>query len=230
MKSFWSLWRRSLLAALLSAAAIASPAQGNTEAAAVDALSPAETLLFETDHLATIAHPSKLEYHFSWDGANAFEDRVILTLTGDGPLHDVEPDYLSGVQHVAYPPVEQSHGNPLLLFFLEHDLREMQRETKGTTGYFRRLIRLALAKADLKVESTTVAVGGRQLPARRVMIEPFRADPNAASRYPRLAGKTYEFILADEVPGQIVTIATHVASADGKTQTSRVDWAGLTPM
>ncbi len=229
MKAAASFWRGPILAAMFAVAAISAPANANAEAAA-DELTAAETLLFESDHLASIAHPAKLEYHFSWDGANPFEDRIVLTLKGDGPLHDVEPDYLSGVQHVGYPAVEQSRGNPLLLFFLEHDLREMQRETQGTTGYFRRLIRAALAQADLKIESTTVAVGGRQVPARRVLIEPYRADPNAAKRYPRLAGKTYEFILADEVPGQIVTLATRVVSADGKTQTSRVDWAGLTPM
>jgi hypothetical protein len=223
-----------VLAALLSVAAISMPAQANAQtqaqAAAADELNAAETLLFETDHLASIGHPARLEYRFSWDGANSFADRIVLTVKGDGPLHDVESDYLSGLQHVAYPPVEQSRGNPLLLFFLEHDLREMQRETKGSTGYFRRLIRLALAQADLKIEPTTVAIDGRQVAARRVLIEPYRTDPNAASRYPRLVGKSYEFVLADEVPGQIVTLATHVVAADGKTQTARVDWAGLTPM
>jgi hypothetical protein len=238
MKNLTSFWRNSLLGALLSLAAISAlgqaqaepPAPAQAQTAAADELNPAETLLFETGHLASIAHPAKLEYRFSWDGSAAFTDRIILTIKGDGPLHDVEADYLSGVQHVAYPPVEQSRGNPLLLFFLEHDLREMQRETKGTTGYFRRLIRLALAQPNLKIESTNVAVGDRQVAARRVLIEPYRSDPNAASRYPRLAGKTYEFILADEVPGQIVSLATRVVTADGKSQTARVDWAGLTPM
>jgi hypothetical protein len=240
MKTAPSLRRGCLLAALLIIAAISveAPLQANAQAGAAqnapaagaDELNAVETLLFETDHLASIAHPAKLEYRFSWDGSAAFEDRIVLTLKGEGPLHDVESDYLSGVQHVAYPPVEQSRGNPLLLFFLEHDLREMQRETQGTTGYFRRLIRVALAKPDLKIEPTTVAVGGRKVAARRVMIEPYRADPNATSRYPRLIGKTYEFILADEVPGQIVTLATHVVTADGKLQTARVDWAALTPM
>jgi hypothetical protein len=231
--------RRSLLNVLLivSALAVGAPAQANAQAASTentqaagDELNAVEALLFETDHLASIAHPAKLEYRFSWDGSAAFEDRIVLTLKGEGPLHDVESDYLSGVQHVAYPPVEQSRGNPLLLFFLEHDLREMQRETQGSPAYFRRLIRLALARADLKIEPTTVAVGNRQVSARRVVIEPYRSDPNAATRYPRLVGKTYEFILADDVPGQIVTLATHVVSAEGKTQTARVDWAALTPM
>jgi hypothetical protein len=235
MKIGASSWLASMLTVSVFLGGV--PAQANAQTAtrenpqaAADELNPVETLLFETDHLASIAHPAKLEYRFSWDGSAAFEDRIVLTLKGEGPLHDVESDYLSGVQHVAYPPVEQSRGNPLLLFFLEHDLREMQRETQGSTGYFRRLIRLALARVDLKIEPTTVAVGNRQISARRVVIEPYRSDPNAATRYPRLVGKTYEFILADEVPGQIVTLATHVVSAEGKTQTARVDWAALTPM
>jgi hypothetical protein len=227
-----SLWqgRWLVLALLLNIAAVSTPVQAIAQAAVADDVSPAEVLLFETDHLASIAHPAKLEYRFSWNGATPFDDHIVLTLKGDGPLHDVEPDYLSGVQHVAYPPVEKSRGNPLLLFFLEHDLREMQRETQGTTGYFRRLIRSALARPDLKVEPTTVTVDGRQLSAHRVLIAPYKADPNAASRYPRLAGKTYEFVLADDVPGQIVMLATHVVSADGNTQSARVDWAGLSPM
>ena len=38
-------------------------------------------------------------------------------------------------------------GNPVLLYFLERDIREMERLTGGKSGYFRKAIRLALARS-----------------------------------------------------------------------------------
>lgn len=220
----------ALVGALLLAAAFALPAAaGESVAAPAETTTAAETLMFETDHLAGIAPPVKLEYRFSWDGKEPFADRIVLAVTpAEG--RTVEPDYLSGGHHVNFPPIPGAHGNPLLLYFLEHDLREMQRETHGQADYFRRLIRRAMARPDLAIEPVEVRVSGRTVKASRIVLAPFRADPAAPSRYPRLLDKTYEFVFSTDVPGQIVSLASRVASAEGPAQTVRVEWLRASPM
>ena len=194
----------------------------------VDAVPPAtdaEVLLFETDHLAGLGLPTRLQYRFTWNGESAFEDRIVVSVDA---LHVAAVDYLSGEHHVDFPAVENARGNPLLLYFLEHDLREMQRFTGGSVSYFRRLLRRAFADPKLAVEPVAATVQGRQVMASRVGIEPFRADPNALSRYPRFAGKRYEFVLSPAVPGGIISVASVVpddgAGEGGRARTALVEW------
>ena len=199
-------------------------ARAETEASEITA---AEKLLFQTDHMANVAGASRLEYGYSRDGEHPVSDRVTLKLD---EKRSVSADYLTLSRHMAFPDVDDAHGNPLLLYFLEDDLREMNLRTNGRPDYFRRLIRRALASSALKVEATEVTVGGRTLPAQRVSIEPFRDDPNANLHYPALAGKSYEFVLASSLPGQIALLATHVPLAAGKSESVRLEWSGVGPL
>jgi hypothetical protein len=222
-------WRGLLAAALLvwghSAVALESSA-----AEAVPPATGAEILLFDTDHLSGLGLPSRLQYRFAWNGESAFEDRIVLSIDA---TRVVAIDYLSGEHHVNFPDVENARGNPLLLYFLEHDLREMQRMTGGSVTYFRRLVRRAFADPKLSVEPISAMVQGRQVSASRVSIEPFRADPSAQTRYPRLAGKRYEFVLSSAVPGGIVNVAS-VLPANGagegdRVRTALVEWTAAEP-
>lgn len=188
--------------------------------AAEGAATTAETLLFESDHLAGLPLPASLAYRFSWDGEKPFADRIVLSI--DAARH-VAVDYLSGERRIDYPVVSDARGNPLLLYFLEQDLREMQRLTGGSTGYFRRFVRRALAAPGLVVEPLTIEIAGRSVQASRLVIQPYRADPLGPSRYPELAGKTYEFIFSSAVPGHIVQLVSRVSTADGQTRTARVE-------
>lgn len=224
-----SAWRGWLAAVLLawghSAAALESPA-AEVEAPATDA----EKLLFETDHLSGLGLPTRLQYRFAWNGKSAFEDRVVLSIDAK---RLTAVDYLSGERHVNFPDVENARGNPLLLYFLEHDLREMQRMTGGSVTYFRRLLRRAFADPKLSVEPISATVRGRQVNASRVSIEPFRADPSAPTRYPRLAGKRYEFVLSPAVPGGIVNVASVLPADDAgegsHVRTALVEWTTAEP-
>lgn len=223
--------RALLRLAVLAAGALTlgfALAQDAQPPAADAASTAAEALLFETDHLAGVSAPSVLEYRFTWTGKSAFSDRVLLNV-GAAPEHSVEPDYLSGDHHVDFPSVEQARGNPLLLYFLESDLREMQRQTGGQADYFRRLIRRALSAPDLAVESIQVTADGHPVAARRVIVAPFRGDPSAPKRYPALKDKTYEFVLSPAVPGQVVSLATSVAGDDGAMQQAQLVWSRVAP-
>jgi hypothetical protein len=209
-------WAYAFAFAVLSGGAVQAQSPADT-------VTEAEKLLFQTDHMGNIGGAAKLEYRYSRDGEEPVTDRIIVTIDGQ---RSVAADYLTGSRHVEFPNIEDAHGNPLLLYFLEDDLREMGRQTQGQPDYFRRVMRRAMARPDLKVEATEVTVAGRKVPAQRVSIEPFRADPNAPNRYPTLIGKSYEFVLASALPGQIVSLTSHVPLANGKMDTVRVEWAG----
>jgi hypothetical protein len=109
---------------------------------------------------------------------------------------------------VALPPVSNAQGNPALLGFLERDINEMKRLTGGSTNYFRKRIRLALAETA-SVESITVPYGGRQVQGKRIVIRPYLNDPMQEKMQKYLA-KDYVFILSDQVPGTVYQIRSTV--------------------
>lgn len=196
----------SLLAALPALAADA----GNEPP-----LSPAQVALFESNHLKEIRHPVVLDYDFRHKGAPGgdFEDKVSadIRVVHDDGRKDVWIDFLSGTHHVNFPPALGFNGNPLLMFFLEHDIDEMHDVAGGASQYFRNRIRAAfLDRAEMR--SVEVEVNGAKHPATEIALSPFRDDPNLA-RFPAFAGKTYHFILSDAVPGSLYEISTTVPDA-----------------
>ena len=116
--------RFAVLAALSVGSALAQP------------VSPAEALLFETDHLARTKVPATLVYEFRKlsNVEPAFTDRVELEVSRSkdkGQVH-AALRFLSGTRKHTLPEVDDAHGNPVLLGFLEHDIAEMRRLTGGS--------------------------------------------------------------------------------------------------
>jgi hypothetical protein len=185
-------------------------------AAADPPLSPAQIALFETDHLKDIHHPVVLDYRFHHHGGSAgdHDDKVsaeIRDIRQDGSK-DVSIVFLSGDRRTELPPARGFSGNPLLLFFLEHDANEMHTVTGGSVQYFRNRISDAFAdRAEL--HPVEVKEGGTVVKATEIDVAPFRNDPHLA-RFPALAGKTYHFILSDAVPGSLYEISTTLAPGD----------------
>jgi hypothetical protein len=169
-------------------------------------LSAAQTALFETPHLKAITHPETLEYRFERVGIDPFADTVsvhIEQIHPDGTKY-VSFDFLSGEHHVFYPAVDNFSGNPLLMIFLEHDVQEMKTQIGVAATYFRNRVRDAFIDRAVMVDST-VAFGGKSVPARRITLKPF-ADDRRFEQLPAIQGKTYSFVLSDQVPGQIESL------------------------
>lgn len=173
-------------------------------------LTPAQTALFDSNHLKDITKPVRLEYAFKHQGGvGDFDD----TITAD--IRDVRPDgrkdvwvqFLSGTRAVNFPPAMGFNGNPLLMYFLEHDVVEMQQATGGSSGYFRNLIRAAFLDADM--HPTKVTFKGHTYDGHEIVIAPFRQDPHLA-QFPAFRDKAYRFILCDGLPGTIYQISTTV--------------------
>jgi hypothetical protein len=185
------------------------------EASAQDRISAAETLLFQTDHLKNVAPATTLSYAFRKSGSaeTGFDDTVELRVRAvDGAKH-VSVAFLSAERKSACPEVTRAEGNPVLLCFLEREIREMERLTGGKSGYFRRSIRLALARSATVVR-TRLAFAGRELAARQITITPYAEDP-LKDRIGKYASKTYVFTLSAEVPGGVYSVRSFVPSPDG---------------
>lgn len=189
-------------------------AAGVAPAASAQAISPAETLLFQTNHMQNVHAPATLTYAFHKEGSAApgFDDQVRLVL-GDGqPAATLE--FLTGPRQVPAPAVDNPEGNPVLLGFLEHDIAEMQRLTGGSRAYFRKRIRLALAQAA-HVQPHRFTYAGKGVDGREIVIVPYRDDPMHA-RFEPYVGKRYTFIVSSQVPGGIYQVRAAAAGAQGQ--------------
>ncbi|MGO8916345.1 MAG: hypothetical protein ACLQJR_10595 [Stellaceae bacterium] len=191
-------------------------------------LSPAQIALFESNHLKEINHPVVLDYRFRHRGGpeGDYEDKVsadIRTVHQDG-RKDVWIEFLSGDRRVNFPPAMGFNGNPLLMFFLEHDAMEMRAVTGGAAQYFRTRIREAFVDGAA-MHPVDVAIDGAPRHATEIEVTPFSHDPNLA-RFPAFAGKTYHFILSDAVPGSLYEISTTAQGAAPDTFEEAMTYAG----
>jgi hypothetical protein len=187
-------------------------------ASAQERISAAETLLFQTDHLKNVAPPATLSYAFTKSGSaeGGFDDTVKLRIRSVDGAKRVSVAFFTGERKIAFPEVTGAEGNPVLLCFLERDIHEMQRLTGGKSGYFRKAIRLALARSA-KVARTRVAYAGRESAASEITIAPYVDDP-LRDRIGKYASKTYVFMLSAAVRGGVYSVRSFVPSGNGATE------------
>jgi hypothetical protein len=183
---------------------------------AAQAYSPAEQALFMTDHLGSARAPTTLRYTFRHSGSlnESFEDKVTLAVTaipGQARCCAVTTEFLVGPRQINLPEVESPLGNPVILHFLERDIREMQRLTTGQPNYFRKRIRMAVFQGAT-ITDIKVPYGGAMVTAQQVVIAPYTDDPLRA-RYDKFADKQYFFTLSPAVPGGVYAIRTRINGA-----------------
>jgi hypothetical protein len=177
--------------------------------------SAAEKALFTTNHLGKLKPPLTLHYSFRKTGTleEPFSDTVDLMLSaqGDGSCCAAKARFLSGAREMRQPEVDGVEGNPAILYFLERDIREMQRLTKGSPNYFRKRIRMAVYEGA-SIRTLTLPYRGRPVAVQEISISPYLDDPNRP-RYEKLANKQYVFVLSDAVPGGLYGIRSRISGA-----------------
>lgn len=183
-------------------------------AAVAQALSPAERALFATRHLDGLRPPATLRYHYVKRGTleESFDDSVLLKLgaRADGRCCAASADFLTGARRMTLPDLEAAEGNPVLLYFLERDIREMSRRTKGQANYFRKRIRMAVFEGTQQLD-VQVRWRGASVAAREFAFTPYANDPLRA-RFEQLADKRYVVVLSEAVPGQVVALRSQLDS------------------
>lgn len=207
-----------LLPRLAATLAAGTFALANTGACADEPpkdFSAAERAIFMTDQFAKLRPPLTLNYRFHRTGSlePGFDDTASIALKaqGNGRCCDATGQFLSGERKLALPPVEGATGNPVTLYFLERDIREMERLTKGKSNYFRKRIRMAIFQGA-EQRAVNFKYRGKAVAGQEFTISPYADDPNRA-RFEQLATKRYVFTLSDAVPGGLVAIRTRVADA-----------------
>ena len=180
--------------------------------------SAAEKLVFTEAHLGNVKPPAGLRYSYVRTATakdTAFEDDALIDVTASGKsCCTVHGRFLSGSRQLAQlPDIVDAKSNPIILYFLENDIREMAKETKRRDGggYFRNRIRKAMVD-EAAVKDITVEYQGKKLPAQEVTLSPYLKDP-ARARYERLATKRYSFVLAKGVPGGVYQVSTVLPGA-----------------
>jgi hypothetical protein len=105
------------------------------------------------------------------------------------------------------------HGNPRIMYFVEHDVGEMNRRTGGAATYFRNVIRRAFVD-HAQVRPIEVALDGKTLSATEITLTPFKEDARIAV-FPGIADKQYRFVLSDDVAGGVIEIEASATSQSG---------------
>ncbi|MDR3101059.1 MAG: hypothetical protein LBV73_28840 [Paraburkholderia sp.] len=218
-------WRHTLAACL---ACCACALQGPAHATGTDDISSAERLIFMTDHLHGVAQQTELDYalHSSQPLEPGSDTVRVLVASPGNTKGDAQVSDHSGAVPL---PNAGLACNPVIIYFLERDIAEMERLTGGKRRYFQQRVRLALA-AGPKVETVTSQIGGKPVKAQQIVIQPYKDDPNA-ERFAQYTGKRYTFLIADTVPGRVVMIRTDVPGANDdfahplQTQTLRFETA-----
>jgi hypothetical protein len=208
-----SAQRYRLLDLLLSAALLACSAG----AAADQPVSAAEDRLFLSDHLGNLPPNSVLRYAYSKAGSLEAprEGTVRMTVTPStaGPGRQASVEFLTGTEKLDLPVIDAATANPVILFFLERDVREMQRRTSGQASYFRKRLRMALADAA-EIRPVTFKFAGQSVSGQEITVRPYRDDP-LKTRFEQMAGKIYTFMFSDQVPGMLYQMRTVVDAPSG---------------
>lgn len=206
-----------LIRALAGAALALTLLGGPAPAAAAEDYSEAERALFMSNQIGNVKPPTTLRYRYRKAGSlePGFDDRVEVALRAQpgGGCCAASAQFLTGERRLSLPEVEAAEANPVILYFLERDVREMQRLTKGQQAYFRKRIRMAVYQSAT-VRPVTLSWQGREVPGREIVISPYADDPMRA-RFEKLADKQYVFTLSDAVPGGVYALRSRVAGTAG---------------
>lgn len=167
--------------------------------------------MFLDDHLAGITADASLNYQFTHreTALPDIQDTVTVSVRAD-PARGriVNAEFLHEERKLSLPEVDHAEANPVVLYFLEHDVRAMRKRLGGMENYFRKRIRLALAN-DARIEPVSFEYGGVARKGSRVEVTPYLGDPNT-DRFKGMDGKRYQFTLSTEVPGGVYEIRTSV--------------------
>ena len=164
-----------------------------------------------------VRQPTILHYRYEMHGKDvdppiASQVEVdVREVAADG-AKQVYVDLFDGANRRQLGPIAARDQNPLVLVFLQRDVSRMASLTGGAAGYYQQQIRRSF-NAEAETTPVEVTVGDRKLAGTRVAIHPFRDDPNIA-RFPQFRAKTYEFVVAEGVPGGLYQLVSRVPDAE----------------
>jgi len=182
-----------------------------------DKLVAAQSLVYDTPHLANTAAGDTLEYRYTRERPDVpdLQDSATLDVRDaheDG-RRDVSVDFLSDERHLPLPDFDGWRGNPILLAMLEHVAQDLSAETGGGALYFRNRIRDAMASEQAVLEPVQADWRDGRIDATRLRFRPFENDAYLGARI-EYAATEFSLVLSEAVPGGVVSVRVD-ASNDG---------------
>ena len=184
-------------------------------------ITEAEKLLFLNEDFKNIATPKTLFYRYKGNGETISYDRKYIQIelknNSDGLV-------LTGVsfenkKRELLKKILNPKSNPVVLHYLEHDILQMQRLTKGQPNYFRKRIRAALAEGPT-IFSEKKEINGKTITLKKFSIMPYATDPLRFSarrtKYRRYSKKKYTFYTSDQIPGHLYSIEYEIPKRSKK--------------
>lgn len=181
-------------------------------------LNKAQELVFMGEHLHHTHQGQTLVYAFTsrTDGKPDKTDEVKMTVTKvvDEARRDLSFDFLNGDDRLNFPDAHGYRGNPVVVQFLERDIRDMAQRTGTPIAHLRNRIRKSFREP--RVAQTRITVGDSQVEATEIIVVPFTQDPVIA-KLDGFASKEYLFTYSEQVPGDLIRVRTRMSGADGST-------------
>lgn len=169
--------------------------------------SPA-SVIYGFNHLAAMPDKARLIFDYRLEGdaeADPLSDEIVLDFSRAEETEEaqrgafkVDVTMFAKTRKQTVPTLTASRVNPILLLFLQHDVTQMNRETGGSSHYFRNAIRRALnTPGSGEIHAMNVAVEGQSVPAELVAMLPFTTGADR-QRMPAFAGKVYRFTVSHD--------------------------------
>ena len=180
----------------------------------------ATELFFDTPYLTKVAPGTTLNYAYKHttsktDLGEGFDETMAMQVTAppdDTSKRIADVVIRRGDKEGEAGPFPTLNGNPISLVLLERDVKEMAQLSKGSPFYLRNRVRDHLA--DGTVEPARFSYDGREVEGWKLTMKPFATDPNK-DKLQELAGRTYEFLFSDAVPGGLYAIRVVTPAKDG---------------
>ena len=180
----------------------------------------ATELFFDTPYLMRVAPGTTLNYAYRHttskaDFGEGFDEIMAMQVTAppeDTSKRVADVVIRRGDKEGEAGPFPTMNGNPIALVLLERDVKEMAQLSKGSPFYIRNRVRDHLA--DGTVEPARFTYDGREIEGWKLSMQPFAGDPNK-DKLQELAGRHYEFLFSDQVPGGIYAIRVVTPAKDG---------------
>ncbi|MCG8323901.1 MAG: hypothetical protein MI673_00160 [Thiotrichales bacterium] len=180
--------------------------------------SEAEIKMWFSDHLENITEPTQLLYEFTKSGTyeEGFVDSVQLVikeLNEDG-TKNADMQFFTGERKQFIRPenITNITGNPVLGIYMQGDIYEMDRYTGGSWRYFLKSIKTSIHD-EAVIEPVEFEFSGNKYAGEKVSFSPYLNDPRRM-QIGKFAGKSYELIFCDQIPGQLYQIRTVIPSEE----------------
>ncbi|MDA9719045.1 hypothetical protein N9U60_01455 [Betaproteobacteria bacterium] len=170
-----------------------------------------EKLLFLQNHLGNLPTSKVLTYRFLGEGETVKIKSKKIELSFKKSKNGILVTGFTEVGKTKKPikKIANAISNPIILEFLEADIVEMQKLTKGQPNYFRKRIRAALAEGP-EIFREKQIFKDEPIEVLAFSIEPYAKDPlrfeSGRSKYRRYSKKKYTFYLSEKIPGHILGI------------------------